>query len=154
MHFRHNSMHRSIIVTCPKNRFWGNEAIKMCNLHFILCASIGEPPSKRPELPGPRPQQRQGLLRQSLLLRLRQPQDCLFDPDLQLRHRRLPGGPAGGHPFPVPILQTPIGSLPLTGSASRRAIPLGSWMFRQTRVGWGGATGSRRTLDQAGVLFP
>ncbi len=60
----------------------------------------------------------------------------LFDPDLQLGHRRLPGGPAGGHPFPVPTLQTPIGSLPLTGSASRQAIPLGSWMSRQSRVRW------------------
>lgn len=36
---------------------------------------------------------------------------------------------------PVQILQTPIGSLPLTGSASRRAMPLGSWMSRQSRVG-------------------
>ena len=59
----------------------------------------------------------------------------LFDPHLQLGHRRLPGGPARGHPFPVPSLQTPIGSLPLTGSASRRAMPLGSWMSRQSRVG-------------------
>ena len=60
----------------------------------------------------------------------------LFDPDLQLGHRRLPGGPAGGHPSLVPILQTPIGSLPLTVSANRRAIPLGTWMSRQSRVRW------------------
>ena len=59
----------------------------------------------------------------------------LFDLDLQLGPRRLSGGPTRGHPFPVPSLQTPIGSLPLTGSASRRAMPLGSWMSRQSRVG-------------------
>ena len=60
----------------------------------------------------------------------------LFDPDLQLGHRRLSDGPARGGPFPVPSLQAPIGSLPFTGSASRRAIPLGSWMSRQSRLGW------------------
>jgi len=55
--------------------------------------------------------------------------------DLQLGPRRLSGGPARGHPLPVPSHQTPIGSLHLTGSASRRAMPLGSWMSRQSRVG-------------------
>lgn len=59
----------------------------------------------------------------------------LIDLPLQLGHRRLSGGPARRHPFPVPSLQIPIGSLPLTGSASRRAMPLGSWMSRQSRVG-------------------
>ena len=60
----------------------------------------------------------------------------LLDLDRQLGHRRLSGGPARGHPFPMPSLQTPIGSLPLTGSASRRAMPLGSWMSKQSREGW------------------
>ena len=59
----------------------------------------------------------------------------LLDLDLQLAHRRLSGGPSRGHPFPGSYLQTPIGSLPLTGSASRRAMPLGSWMSRQSRLG-------------------
>ena len=59
----------------------------------------------------------------------------LIDLDLQLGHRRLGGGSALAYPFPVPSLQTPIGSLPLTGSASKRAMPLGSWMSRQSRVG-------------------